>query len=82
MSILGLYTALFEYSSHLEVDNSEMSPIPSIPKNTPHILVLGMGGTIAGLAPNPVETPLQYQAGQVGVDALVRHIQSAIPEGI
>jgi len=82
MSILGLYTALFEYSSDFEADNVGMSLIPSIPENTPHILVFGMGGTIAGLAPNPEETPLQYQAGQVGVDALVSHIQSAIPEGI
>ncbi len=59
-----------------------MSSIPSIPENTPHILVLGMGGTIAGLAPNPKENPLQYQAGQVGVESLVNHIQSAIPGGI
>jgi L-asparaginase len=82
MSILGLYTALFEYSSQLQADNGEMSSIPSIPENTPHILVLGMGGTIAGLAPNPEGNPLQYQAGQVGVESLVNHIQSAIPGGI
>jgi L-asparaginase len=43
-----------------------------------HILILGMGGTIAGIAPKPEENPLHYQAGQVGVDALVSHIQSAV----
>jgi L-asparaginase len=51
-------------------------------EKSPHILVLGMGGTIAGLAPNPAEHPLRYQAGQVGVDALVAHIQSVVPEGV
>ncbi|MBU3620607.1 asparaginase [Polynucleobacter sp. CS-Odin-A6] len=59
-----------------------MSSIPSFPENTPHILVLGMGGTIAGLAPNPEENPLQYQAGQVAVDSLLSQVQSAIPQGI
>jgi L-asparaginase len=82
MSILGLYTALFEYSSNFEVDNSVMSSIPSISTNTPHILVLGMGGTIAGLASNPLENPLQYQAGQVGVDALIAHVQAVVPKGV
>jgi L-asparaginase len=82
MSILGLYTALFEYSSYLQADNREMSSISNVSKNAPHILVLGMGGTIAGLAPNPEQNPLQYQAGQVGVDSLVAHVQSVVPEGI
>ena len=59
-----------------------MSSITNIPENSPHILVLGMGGTIAGLALNPEGSPLQYQAGQVGVEALVGHIQSAVPEGV
>ena len=59
-----------------------MSSIPFIPENMPHILVLGMGGTIAGLAPNPEESPLQYQAGQVGVDALLSQVQSVIPPDI
>ena len=59
-----------------------MSSKSSISENTPHLLVLGMGGTIAGLAPNPKENPLQYQAGQVGVDALVAHVQSVVPEGV
>jgi L-asparaginase len=82
MSILGLYTALFEYSSNLEADNGRMSSTPSVSENTPHILVLGMGGTIAGIAPNPTENPFQYEAGQVGVDALVAQIQSVVPEGV
>ncbi len=82
MSILGLYTALFEYSSYFEADNGEMSSISNVSENTPHLLILGMGGTIAGLASNPEENPLQYQAGQVGVDALVAHVQSVVPEGV
>ncbi|QWE14054.1 asparaginase domain-containing protein [Polynucleobacter sp. AP-Sving-400A-A2] len=59
-----------------------MSSNHSISENTPHLLVLGMGGTIAGLAPNPKETPLQYEAGQVGVDVLVAQVQSVVPKGI
>jgi L-asparaginase len=77
-----LYTALFQYSSNLEADNREMSSNPGFFENTPHLLVLGMGGTIAGLAPNPIESPLQYEAGQVGVDALVAQVQSVVPEGV
>jgi L-asparaginase len=82
MSILGLYTALFKYSSHLQADNRGMSLKPLVSENTPHLLVLGMGGTIAGLAPNPEEAPLQYQAGQVGVDTLVAQVQLVLPEGL
>jgi len=59
-----------------------MSSQQNTPKTSPHILVLGMGGTIAGLAPNPAENPLQYEAGQVEVSSLLEHIESAIPEGI
>ena len=59
-----------------------MSSKPNISENTPHLLVLGMGGTIAGLAPNPKESPLQYKAGQVGVDALVAQVQSVVPAGL
>ena len=58
-----------------------MSSNRSQPVKTPHILVLGMGGTIAGLASAP-EKPLEYAAGQVGVDSLVTHIESAIPQGV
>jgi L-asparaginase len=77
-----LYTALFEYSSNLEVDNREMSSKPLVSENTPHLLVLGMGGTIAGLAPNPEQNPLQYEAGQVGVDTLVAQVESVVPVGV
>ena len=51
------------------------------PEKSPHILVLGMGGTIAGLANSP-DKPLEYAAGQVGVDSLVSHIESAIPKSV
>ena len=51
-------------------------------ENSPHILVLGMGGTIAGLAPNPADQPLQYKAGQVQVQSLLTHIESAVPKGV
>ena len=50
-------------------------------EKSPHILVLGMGGTIAGLANSP-DKPLEYAAGQVGVDSLVSHIESAIPKSV
>ena len=59
-----------------------MSQIQSHSENAPHILVLGMGGTIAGLALNPDKDPLQYSAGQVEISSLLDHIESAIPEGI
>jgi L-asparaginase len=58
-----------------------MSQIQSHSENTPHILVLGMGGTIAGLASNPDKDPLQYAAGQVEISSLLNHIEAAIPEG-
>ena len=41
-----------------------------------------MGGTIAGLAPNPKGNPSSYQAGELGVDALLAKIQEAIPSDI
>ena len=59
-----------------------MSQIQNPEQSTPHILVLGMGGTIAGLASNPANNPLQYAAGQVEISSLLSHIDSAIPEGI
>ena len=59
-----------------------MSQNHAKPENSPHILVLGMGGTIAGLAPNPAGQPLQYQAGQVQVQSLLSHIESAVPKGV
>ena len=59
-----------------------MSQIQSHSENTPHILVLGMGGTIAGLASDPDKDPLQYAAGQVEISSLLCHIESAIPEDL
>ena len=46
---------------------------------SPHILVLGTGGTIAGLAKEPDSKPLEYQAGQIGIKGLLEQIQGAIP---
>jgi L-asparaginase len=51
-------------------------------EKVPYVLVLGMGGTIAGLAPNPDENLLKYQPGQVGVGTLLAHIESAVPDGV
>ena len=59
-----------------------MSTIQNHPENSPHILVLGMGGTIAGLAASPNENPLQYEAGQVEVSALLAQVRSAVPQGL
>ncbi|MBU3556963.1 asparaginase [Polynucleobacter sp. Ross1-W9] len=59
-----------------------MSSQQNTPETAPHILVLGMGGTIAGLAASPADNPMQYEAGQVEVASLLAHIQSAVPEGI
>ena len=58
-----------------------MSSNLSHPEKTPHILVLGMGGTIAGLASIP-EKPLEYAAGKVRAEFLLSYIDSAIPEGV
>ena len=56
-----------------------MSLIDLNTTKSPHILVLGMGGTIAGLAKEPGSNPLEYQAGQVGIKGLLEQIQAAIP---
>jgi len=48
-------------------------------ENSSHILVLGMGGTIAGLAPNPEGKPSSYRAGELAVETLLAKIQEAIP---
>jgi L-asparaginase len=58
-----------------------MSQNPHLSEKSPHILVLGMGGTIAGIAAKP-ENPLQYEAGQLAIESLLAQIQSAIPEGL
>ena len=59
-----------------------MSSIENHLETSPHILVLGMGGTIAGLAPHPTEKPMEYEAGQVEIASLLAQIQSAVPEGV
>jgi L-asparaginase len=59
-----------------------MSSIENHLETSPHILVLGMGGTIAGLAPHPTEKPMEYEAGQVEITSLLAQIQSAVPEGV
>ena len=56
-----------------------MSSIDLKATQSPHILVLGTGGTIAGLAKEPVGKPLEYQAGQVGIEGLLEQIQELIP---
>ena len=56
-----------------------MSSIQSKSENIPHILVLGIGGTIAGLAPNPAN-PSAYEAGKIGIDTLLAQIQEGIPK--
>ena len=59
-----------------------MSTKENTPENTPHILVLGMGGTIAGLATSPESNPLQYEAGHFEIASLIAQIESAAPAGI
>jgi L-asparaginase len=56
-----------------------MSSNQAKPENSPHILVLGMGGTIAGLAPNPELDPRSYKAGELGIETLLATIQEEIP---
>jgi len=41
-----------------------------------HVLVIGMGGTIAGLAQDP-KNPSAYRAGQVALEALIVTLQSS-----
>ena len=48
-------------------------------QNVNHFLVLAMGGTIAGLAPNPELNPSIYKAGELGIETLLTKIQEAIP---
>ena len=59
-----------------------MSSNPTYSEKSPHILVLGMGGTIAGLVSQSEDDPRKYQAGQVSIDSLLAHIQSAVPDDI
>jgi L-asparaginase len=41
-----------------------------------HVLVIGMGGTIAGLAPDP-KNPSAYRSGQVALESLIPAVQSS-----
>jgi L-asparaginase len=41
-----------------------------------HVLVIGIGGTIAGLAPDP-NNPSAYRAGQVALESLIPSVQSS-----
>jgi L-asparaginase len=41
-----------------------------------HVLVIGMGGTIAGLAPDP-NNPSAYRAGQVSLENLITTMQTS-----
>ena len=59
-----------------------MSSLQNNPATSPHILVLGMGGTIAGLAANPGDKPMEYEAGQIEVASLLTQIASAVPDGV
>jgi len=59
-----------------------MSTKENTPENTPHILILGMGGTITGLATSPESNPLQYEAGHFDIASLIAQIESAAPAGI
>ena len=54
---------------------------PLFPDNSPQILILGVGGTIAGLAANP-EQPAEYEAGQIGVETLLGQIKASIPPSL
>ena len=56
-----------------------MSTNLNSPQQSPYILVLGMGGTIAGLAANPDLSPSNYKAGELGVEALLKKVEEAIP---
>ena len=47
-----------------------------------NILIIGMGGTIAGIAPDPDFDPLNYAAGQVGVADLLKNSLPAQLSGL
>ena len=47
-----------------------------------HILLLGMGGTIAGLADDPQTEPDRYEAGRVSVEALIEQAGVSLPSGL
>ena len=59
-----------------------MSTQENTAENAPYILVLGMGGTIAGIASSPNDNPLQYEAGHLEIASLLAQLESATPEGV
>ncbi len=48
-------------------------------EQSPYILVIGLGGTIAGLAANPDLSPSNYKAGELEVETLLKKVEEAIP---
>ena len=48
--------------------------------NTQHLLLLGTGGTIAGLAMD-TQKPLNYVAGQLPVEGLLEKVQESLEFG-
>jgi L-asparaginase len=83
MSILGLYTALLDISMIFASKHNEVMNLGSNPTaNFPHILVLGMGGTIAGIAPDPDLKPNVYHAGELSINALLEGVSSSIPDSL
>ena len=47
-----------------------------------HVLLLGLGGTIAGLAENPQDAPDRYESGKVPVESLLQQAGISLPEGL
>jgi len=73
MFILGLYTVKISISrTFVRLDNTNMTDL----SNTPLILLIGMGGTIAGLQVNG--DGKGYLAGQVPIETLSGQIKSKL----
>ena len=58
-----------------------MASNPNSPDEIPHILVLGTGGTIAGLASHP-EALADYRSGEVGIQTLLDRVKEGIPPSV
>jgi L-asparaginase len=71
--ILGLYTVKISISrTFVRLDNANMTDLP----NKPMILLIGMGGTIAGLQVNG--DGQRYLAGQIPIETLSKQIKSKL----